>query len=202
MTRRLIPKTKETLPVAAIGNTFDFHKAPRDSNYKSSDTAEKSKKRWLNTAEVKDEPARAGLDRDEDVHFGASGDNHSTARISDVSDDKTLPMERPVDPSNREAPAAAPAENTLLAAAAMPFQARRKLEGTIDEANRIAVKGWVWDPGAPGDRIRLKVFDGDRFGEARREAGKRFRVVHIMKPKASRSESSELYLLCLFRLHP
>ncbi len=53
-----------------------------------------------------------------------------------------------------------------------------------------------------GGNAMLKVFDGDRFGEIRKEAGKRFQVVHIMKPKASRSESSELYLICLARRRP
>ena len=43
----------------------------------------------------------------------------------------------------------------------------------------------------------LKVFDGERFGEIRSELSKRFQVVHVMKPRASRRASSELYLVCL-----
>ncbi len=48
-----------------------------------------------------------------------------------------------------------------------------------------------------GGNAMLKVFDGERFTEMRREAGKRFQTVSIVKPKASRSESSEIYLVCL-----
>jgi 23S rRNA (uridine2552-2'-O)-methyltransferase len=50
-----------------------------------------------------------------------------------------------------------------------------------------------------GGNAMLKVFDGERFGEINKEAERRFQVVHIMKPKASRRESSEVYLLCLAR---
>jgi len=46
----------------------------------------------------------------------------------------------------------------------------------------------------------FKVFEGERFGELRKEVGRRFRTVTIMKPKASRRESSEIYLVCLDRL--
>jgi 23S rRNA (uridine2552-2'-O)-methyltransferase len=53
-----------------------------------------------------------------------------------------------------------------------------------------------------GGNAMLKVFDGERFAEIRKEADKRFQTVHIMKPKASRSESSEMYLLCLARRRP
>ena len=53
-----------------------------------------------------------------------------------------------------------------------------------------------------GGNAMLKVFDGERFGEIRKEADARFQVVHIMKPKASRNESSEMYLLCLARRRP
>jgi 23S rRNA (uridine2552-2'-O)-methyltransferase len=45
--------------------------------------------------------------------------------------------------------------------------------------------------------VMLKVFDGDRFLEARRALDARFRVTSIVKPKASRRQSSELYLVGL-----
>jgi 23S rRNA (uridine2552-2'-O)-methyltransferase len=51
-----------------------------------------------------------------------------------------------------------------------------------------------------GGNAMLKIFDGERFIEARKEAEKRYRTVVTMKPKASRSESSEMYLVCLGRL--
>ena len=50
-----------------------------------------------------------------------------------------------------------------------------------------------------GGNAMLKVFEGERFSEVKREADSRFRVVHIMKPRASRRESSEMYLICLGR---
>ena len=51
-----------------------------------------------------------------------------------------------------------------------------------------------------GGNAMLKLFDGERFLEARGEAEKRYSRVVVMKPKASRSESSEMYLVCLDRL--
>ena len=51
-----------------------------------------------------------------------------------------------------------------------------------------------------GGNAMLKVFEGERFAETKKEAEKRFRTVHIMKPKASRPESSEMYLICLSKL--
>jgi 23S rRNA (uridine2552-2'-O)-methyltransferase len=48
-----------------------------------------------------------------------------------------------------------------------------------------------------GGNAMLKIFDGERFQEARKEAERRYSTVVIMKPKASRSESSEMYLVCL-----
>jgi 23S rRNA (uridine2552-2'-O)-methyltransferase len=48
-----------------------------------------------------------------------------------------------------------------------------------------------------GGNAMLKVFDGDRFLEAKRSLDARFRVTSIVKPKASRRESSELYLVGL-----
>jgi 23S rRNA (uridine2552-2'-O)-methyltransferase len=51
-----------------------------------------------------------------------------------------------------------------------------------------------------GGNAMLKVFQGERFKEAEGEARKRYNFVAIMKPRASRNESSEMYLLCLGRL--
>ena len=53
----------------------------------------------------------------------------------------------------------------------------------------------------PGGNAMFKVFEGERFTEAEQEARKRYKFVAIMKPAASRNESSEMYLLCLGR-HP
>jgi 23S rRNA (uridine2552-2'-O)-methyltransferase len=51
----------------------------------------------------------------------------------------------------------------------------------------------------PGGNAMFKVFQGERFSEAEREARARYEFVSIMKPAASRSASSEMYLLCLRR---
>jgi 23S rRNA (uridine2552-2'-O)-methyltransferase len=48
-----------------------------------------------------------------------------------------------------------------------------------------------------GGHAMLKVFDGDRFLEAKRALDARFRVTSTVKPKASRRQSSELYLVGL-----
>lgn len=37
----------------------------------------------------------------------------------------------------------------------------RALQGYIDEANAAAIRGWAWDPQAPGERIRLELVEGD-----------------------------------------
>ena len=37
----------------------------------------------------------------------------------------------------------------------------RTLQGYIDEANAAAIRGWAWDPQAPGERIRLELVEGD-----------------------------------------
>jgi 23S rRNA (uridine2552-2'-O)-methyltransferase len=50
-----------------------------------------------------------------------------------------------------------------------------------------------------GGKAMLKVFEGERFTEVERTAKGMFQVVHIMKPRASRRESSEMYLICLGR---
>jgi 23S rRNA (uridine2552-2'-O)-methyltransferase len=51
-----------------------------------------------------------------------------------------------------------------------------------------------------GGNAMLKVFEGERSSEIRGEAKARFRTVTIMKPRASRSASSEMYLVCLGHL--
>ncbi len=50
-----------------------------------------------------------------------------------------------------------------------------------------------------GGKAMFKVFQGERFKEAEEAARSRFEFVAIMKPLASRTESSEMYLLCLKR---
>ena len=50
-----------------------------------------------------------------------------------------------------------------------------------------------------GGNAIFKLFDGERFVEARSEAEKRFTTVVVMKPQASRRSSSEMYLVCLGR---
>lgn len=52
----------------------------------------------------------------------------------------------------------------------------------------------------PGGNAMLKLFQGERFKEAENEARKRYGFVALMKPRASRNESSEMYLVCLGRL--
>lgn len=42
----------------------------------------------------------------------------------------------------------------------------------------------------------VKVFEGEMFNQLREDLTKRFKDVIIFKPKASRKESSELYLIC------
>ena len=42
----------------------------------------------------------------------------------------------------------------------------------------------------------FKLFEGERSQEARNEMNARFREVRVVKPKASRSQSSELYYYC------
>lgn len=48
-----------------------------------------------------------------------------------------------------------------------------------------------------GGNAMLKLFDGERFIEARKEAERRYTTVVVMKPKASRGGSSEMYFVCL-----
>ena len=51
-----------------------------------------------------------------------------------------------------------------------------------------------------GGNAMLKLFDGERFIEARNEAERRYKTVVVMKPKASRGGSSEMYFVCLGKL--
>jgi 23S rRNA (uridine2552-2'-O)-methyltransferase len=51
-----------------------------------------------------------------------------------------------------------------------------------------------------GGGAMFKVFDGERLAEVRSQLKGRFRRVQITKPKASRRESAELYLVCFDRL--
>lgn len=50
-----------------------------------------------------------------------------------------------------------------------------------------------------GGNAMFKVFDGERFGEVRSLLAKQFERVQVTKPKASRRESAELYLVCFGR---
>ncbi|MGH9921786.1 MAG: RlmE family RNA methyltransferase [Nitrososphaerales archaeon] len=43
----------------------------------------------------------------------------------------------------------------------------------------------------------LKAFEGDMFNELRDELKRKFSRVHLYKPRSSRKESSEMYLVCL-----
>jgi 23S rRNA (uridine2552-2'-O)-methyltransferase len=51
-----------------------------------------------------------------------------------------------------------------------------------------------------GGNGMFKVFDGERFGEIKSVLSKQFQKVQITKPKASRRESAELYLVCFSHL--
>ncbi|MDA4137470.1 MAG: RlmE family RNA methyltransferase [Thaumarchaeota archaeon] len=51
-----------------------------------------------------------------------------------------------------------------------------------------------------GGNAMLKLFDGERFIESRKEAERRYATVVVMKPKASRGASSEMYFVCLGKL--
>jgi len=43
----------------------------------------------------------------------------------------------------------------------------------------------------------LKAFEGEMFNELRDDLKKKFSRVHLYKPRSSRKESSEMYLVCL-----
>lgn len=51
----------------------------------------------------------------------------------------------------------------------------------------------------PGGAFVGKLFQGGDFGEARKEVGAAFEEVKTMKPRSSRSESVEIYLVGLRR---
>jgi len=48
----------------------------------------------------------------------------------------------------------------------------------------------------------LSFFDGERFIESGKEAEKRYTTVIVMKPKASRGASSEMYFRLPRQAHP
>ncbi|MGQ9615917.1 MAG: SAM-dependent methyltransferase [Spirochaetota bacterium] len=51
----------------------------------------------------------------------------------------------------------------------------------------------------PGASVVAKVFQGEDVGEFIRELKPHFREVHLFKPKSSRSESKELFIIALQR---
>ena len=48
-----------------------------------------------------------------------------------------------------------------LAAKAAPPDGTRTLQGRIEKAGRTGIEGWVWDPYAPTERIRLELAEGE-----------------------------------------
>jgi hypothetical protein len=65
----------------------------------------------------------------------------------------------PLDPPIAEPPGQ---ENLVLPDAAGPQPATpHPLHGYIDEASWTGIKGWVWDPQLPTERIRLELMDGE-----------------------------------------
>ena len=46
-------------------------------------------------------------------------------------------------------------------AAAQP-DIQRTLQGRIERIGRTGIEGWVWDPHAPAERIRLELAEGNR----------------------------------------
>src|SRR3984893_18248739 len=53
------------------------------------------------------------------------------------------------------------ADISSLDSAAAQHRADRTLHGFIDEANAAAIRGWAWDPKAPGEGIRLELVADD-----------------------------------------
>jgi glycosyltransferase involved in cell wall biosynthesis len=53
------------------------------------------------------------------------------------------------------------ADISSLDSAAAQHRADRTLQGFIDEATAAAIRGWAWDPKAPGERIRLELVADD-----------------------------------------
>ena len=73
-------------------------------------------------------------------------------------------VEKIAQPDTGEAePVASPASEVL--AQSDPGQPApvvpRPLHGYIDEASWTGIKGWVWDPQLPTERIRLELMDGE-----------------------------------------
>jgi 23S rRNA (uridine2552-2'-O)-methyltransferase len=81
-----------------------------------------------------------------------------------------------------------------------------KISGTweFDEYRQVDLVFRSFDLGndilRKGGNAMLKLFEGNRFLEARKEAESRYSKVIVMKPKASRGASSEVYLVCLGKL--
>ena len=48
------------------------------------------------------------------------------------------------------------ADISSLDSAAAQHRPDRTLQGFIDEADATAIRGWAWDPKAPGERIRFR----------------------------------------------
>ncbi len=71
----------------------------------------------------------------------------------------------------------------------------------LDHARQIDLAGRALDIALqilrPGGNFFVKVFEGGMFEEFKKNVQSRFEVVKIVKPKASRAKSSEIYLLAL-----
>jgi 23S rRNA (uridine2552-2'-O)-methyltransferase len=62
--------------------------------------------------------------------------------------------------------------------------------GLLDEALLFATEVL-----GPGGHLLMKAFQGEGIDEVKAALGKRFKTVKLLKPKASRPESREIYLL-------
>jgi 23S rRNA (uridine2552-2'-O)-methyltransferase len=60
-----------------------------------------------------------------------------------------------------------------------------------------AAAWFAFDVLKPGGAFCAKVFQGGTSNELLKELKSRFRAVHHMKPKSSRPESVELYVIAL-----
>ncbi len=71
----------------------------------------------------------------------------------------------------------------------------------LDHARQIDRAGRALDIAfqilRPGGNFFVKVFEGGMFEEFKKKVQSRFEVVKIVKPKASRAKSSEIYLLAM-----
>jgi 23S rRNA (uridine2552-2'-O)-methyltransferase len=69
----------------------------------------------------------------------------------------------------------------------------------VDQARSVAlVEEALWFAEQvlkPGGELLVKAFQGEGIDELRRELRRRFKTVRLIKPKASRPESREIYLL-------